>query len=153
MSSAPVFQAKNAHFAKDCEEAMAKHGLAVATGCRFNVLQPGHVEIEMPHNPLVTQHHGAYHGGIISFLADNAGGFAAQTLMAPGRLPVASGLEMHFLELALGPKLIAAGRVVKPGKTLTRTSVQIFTEDDRGHRKLVAIATQTSLAYDATPKQ
>jgi len=43
-------------------------------------VEPGLVEIALPYRPELTQQHGYFHGGIVSTIADSAGGYAAYTL-------------------------------------------------------------------------
>lgn len=57
-------------------EIFNKQNLAIHVGATINKLERGHIEIKFPKHPIVTQHHGYFHGGIISYLADISAGLA-----------------------------------------------------------------------------
>lgn len=142
----PTYKAVNPNYAEEIKHAMSLHGFAQASGMRFLKLEPGYAEIEMPVTPISSQHHGTVHGGIQALLADNAAGFAAQTLFAHGTTPVAANLNISFLAPAAGDRLVAAGRVVRKGRTLNVTEFDIFAHtDSTGKVAHCATGTQTTV--------
>ncbi len=55
--------------------------------------------------------------------------------------------KVNLLAPAAGERLIALGRVVKPGRTLTVAQAEVFAETSGG-RKLVALLTATLMALE-----
>ncbi len=88
-------------------------------GIRIAALEPGFCELRMPFRPDLAQQHGAFQAGVVSILADNAGGFAAHSLMPAGSEVMAVEFKINFIAPAKGDEMIARGRVVKSGRTLT----------------------------------
>jgi uncharacterized protein (TIGR00369 family) len=95
---------------------------------------PGTVEITMPWRTEVGQYSGFLHAGVVGALIDTACGYAAATLV--GRV-LASHYTVNCLRPAVGERFFARARVVKPGKTQTFTSCELFALSD-GVEKLVA---------------
>jgi uncharacterized protein (TIGR00369 family) len=53
-----------------------KQSLAIHVGASIQKLERGNIEIKFPRHLITTQHHGYFHGGIISYLADISAGLA-----------------------------------------------------------------------------
>jgi acyl-coenzyme A thioesterase PaaI-like protein len=72
----PGFEARTrASFAR--QGAMAHLGAVLAS------VAPGRVEIALPFRPELSQQHGFFHAGIISTIADTAGGYVASRCSRP----------------------------------------------------------------------
>jgi uncharacterized protein (TIGR00369 family) len=73
----------------------------------------GFVEIKLPKHPLLLQHYGFFHGGIISYLADISGGLAGISLLEdPTMSTMSVELKMNFLKPGKGDFLIGRGKVI-----------------------------------------
>lgn len=114
-------------------------------GMRLAVVEPGFVELRMTVDPRYAQHHGFVHAGIVSMLADNAGGFAALTLMPAGAEVLAVEFKINLMAPAKGEEMIARARVVKSGRTLTVSSIDVAMVDG-GREVDNALMQQTSIA-------
>ncbi len=79
----------------------------------------GEVDIEVPHDPRLSQQHGFLHAGVVTAAVDSACGYAALTLMAEEAEVLTVELKINLLEPAIGQRLLARGRVLRPGRTLT----------------------------------
>ena len=88
-------------------------------GARLVRLAAGEVEIELPHRADLTQQHGFVHAGVVTALADTACGYAAFTLMPAGVGVLSVEYKINLLAPARGELLVARGRVLRPGRTLT----------------------------------
>lgn len=88
-------------------------------GARMTRVEPGVVEIELPFRDDLTQQHGFFHAGITSTIADSAGGYAAYSLFPPDSSVLTVEFKMNLLAPADGERLVATGRVVRSGRTLT----------------------------------
>ncbi len=105
----------------------------------------GTVEIVMPVHRRVTQQHGFVHGGIVSTIADSACGFAALATMDFDTAVMTAEFKINFLAPAAGKRLVARGKVVKTGRTLTIATAEVEAVDDERTR-LVAIMTATMMS-------
>jgi len=79
----------------------------------------GEVDIQVPHDPRLTQQHGFLHAGVVTAAVDSACGYAALTLMAEEAEVLTVELKINLLEPATGRRLLARGRVLRSGRTLT----------------------------------
>lgn len=102
----------------------------------------GTVEIELPFSSHLTQQHGFIHGGAVATLADSACGFAALATMPAGTGVLTAEFKLNLLAPAAGERLIAKGKVIKAGRTLTLAMAEIFAVSN-GTTKLCALMTAT----------
>ena len=79
----------------------------------------GEVDIQVPHDPRLSQQHGFLHAGVVTAAVDSACGYAALTLMAEEAEVLTVELKINLLEPATGQRLLARGRVLRSGRTLT----------------------------------
>ncbi|MGE8659309.1 MAG: PaaI family thioesterase [Achromobacter sp.] len=94
-------------------------------GASLDLVEPGRVEIVLPHRADLCQQNGFLHAGISTTIADSAGGYAAFSLFEPGEEVLTSEFKMNFLAPAKGERYVASGRVVKPGKRLSICQVEV----------------------------
>lgn len=107
------------------EEQFAVPGFMSNFGARLVALDHGSCVIEMPASPLILQDQGFFHGGAIGALGDTAGGIAARTVLAePGHV-LALEYKINFLRPGLGEKLVARGSVLRHGRSVIVTRVDI----------------------------
>jgi len=116
-------------------------------GATLGDLSPGRVEIELRPHPAISQQHGFIHAGAISAIADTAAGYAALSLMPEGRGVLTTEFKINLVAPAVGDRVIARGRVVKAGRTLTLAQTEVFAESG-GEEKLVALLTATMMTID-----
>ncbi len=111
-------------------------------GAELTEIRPGSAEVTLPRREEFTQQSGSVHGGILSTIGDNAGGYAAWTLEPNDSNMLAVEFKINLLSEAKGDPIIARGHVIKHGKTLSVSRVDIFTiQNDT--EKLCAIMQQT----------
>lgn len=120
----------------------ARQGLMTTFGAALARVERGEVEIAMPWSEGVTQQHGFFHGGVVGALADSACGYAALTMVGEGEAGLTAEYKINLLSPAQGERLIAVGRVLKPGRTLIVAQGDVFVEQ-QGRRKLVATMLMT----------
>jgi uncharacterized protein (TIGR00369 family) len=127
-----------------------RQGLMTHLGARLGAVEPGEVHVLLPARDEVTQQYGYFHGGATSAIADTAGGYAAFTLFPPDTAVLTVEFKINLLAPALGDHLEAVGTVLKPGRTLTITRLDVFAvQADR--RTLVAAGQQTLIQVDPRP--
>ncbi|TYC56487.1 PaaI family thioesterase [Rhodobacterales bacterium] len=95
-------------------------------GAELVHLSPGSVDLELRMKPELTQQHGLFHAGVTSSIADSAAGYAALSLFAAGYGVLTSEYKINLLNPASQPVLLARGRVVKPGRTLTIAKADVY---------------------------
>lgn len=95
-------------------------------GFEFGRMAPGEAEIIQPYRKELTQHDGYFQGGIIGCLADFAGGSAAGTLLPPGWVNMTIDYTVKLLAPAKGDKIVARGRVIKAGQTMTVAASDVY---------------------------
>jgi len=99
-------------------------------GAEMVHLSPGGVDIELRMRPELTQQHGFFHAGATSSIADSSAGYAALTLFAADFGVLTSEYKVNLLNPAKQSVLLARGRVIKPGKTLTIAKADVYGLDD-----------------------
>ena len=122
----------------------AKQGLMITLGATLGRISPGAVEIVIRPTPAVSQQHGFVHGGAVSAIADSAAGYAALSLMPESRGVLTAEFKINLLAPAAGDHIVARGRVVKTGRTLTLAQAEVFAVTD-GKEKLIAFLTATMM--------
>lgn len=111
---------------REIEDSSAAQGFLTPWGKRITALTWGRCVVELPFSEYVTQQHGFFHGGVIGAIGDTAGGYAAATTMPEGSDVLTLDYTISFLRPATGASLIAEGQVIKPGRTVTVTRVDVF---------------------------
>jgi uncharacterized protein (TIGR00369 family) len=99
-------------------------------GARLASLAPGRCEIELPFRDDLCQQHGFLHGGVVTAIAANAGGYAAFTLMPERTSVVGIEYKVNLFASPKGAKFVARGRVVRPGRTLHVVESDVDAEQD-----------------------
>ena len=87
---------------------------------------PGEIDLSMAYAPELTQQHGFFHAGTTTSIADSAAGYAALSLYPKGTGVLTTEFKINLLNPAKGDRLVARGRVVKPGRTLTVCRSDIY---------------------------
>jgi uncharacterized protein (TIGR00369 family) len=123
----------------------AKQGLMATLGATLEKVSPGGVEIALRPTPSISQQHGFVHAGAVSAIADTAAGYAALTLMPASAGVLTTEFKINLLAPAKGDRIVATGKVVKSGRTLTLAQTEVFAEND-GQSKLIALLTATLMA-------
>jgi len=113
--------------------------IAAFLGLEVLELGQGYTRIRMLVRPEFLNFYGVAFGGIIMSLADQAFGYAINSVNYPG---MALQFDISFLASArLGDRLTAEGKVIKNGKRIGVAEVNVFNQDGR----LIARATGTTI--------
>jgi uncharacterized protein (TIGR00369 family) len=140
-------QPRHPDFAARVARSFALQPMMGTIGATITRVEAGIVEIVLPVRPELTQQHGFVHAGAIAAIADTAAGYAALSLMPAAVGVLTAEFKINLLAPAAGDRLVAIGRVVKPGRTLTVAQAEVHAEGD-GRRKLVAILNGTLMAIE-----
>jgi uncharacterized protein (TIGR00369 family) len=143
--SAPI--PKDPAYRARVQASFDKQGLMRILGASILHITPGAVDIARSPSPSVSQQHGFVHAGAVAAIADSAAGYAALSLMPPGAGVLTTEFKINLVAPAAGERIIARGRVVKAGRTLTLAQTEVFSETD-GREKLVALLTATLMTME-----
>ena len=124
-----------------------KQGLMHTLGAILGRIEPGSVEIILPVAAHIGQQHGFVHAGAVAAIADSAAGYAALSLMPPGSGVLTTEFKINLLSPAGGERLVARGRVIKAGRTLTLALSEVFAVRE-GQEKLCAMLTATLMTVE-----
>ncbi len=110
-------------------ESFARQSFLAAIGAKLIRVGHGEVDIELAPGGHIGQQSGLVHAGVVAAIADTACGYAALTLMPPGSDVVSVEFKVNLLAPARGERVIARGRVVRSGRTITVCSADVFDGD------------------------
>jgi uncharacterized protein (TIGR00369 family) len=140
----------NPNYEARIRESFGRQGAMRLIGARLLELRPGYCAIELPYRDDLTQQHGYVHAGIISAIADSAGGYAGFTLFPADASVLTVEYKLNLVAPAAGERLVAVAEVVKPGRTLAITRGEVYAEA-AGKRTLCAIMQQTLMVLAGKP--
>ena len=132
-------------YLKKVRESFDKQQFMEFIGASLGKVEPGYCEIHLDFKKELSQQDGFFHGGIIGTIADNAGGYAAYTLMPPDHSILSVEYKINIVAPGKGEKLIGCGQVLKSGRTLTVSRADIFVIEN-GNKKLCAISLMTLIS-------
>jgi uncharacterized protein (TIGR00369 family) len=136
------FIAANPDFAARVRDSFARQAAMKLIGARLERVEVGCCVVELAVRDDLTQQHGYVHGGVVGMIADSAGGYAAFTLMPADASVLTVEYKINMLAPAAGELLIAAGEVLKPGRTLSIVRSEVVAV--QGDRRIrVAVMQQT----------
>ena len=144
-SEMPQFQPRDPNYAERVRASFRLQHAMSLIGAEMALVEPGYVEIHLPHKAEITQQHGFIHGGVVGMIADSAAGYAANTLTAADTSVLTVEYKMNLVAPADGQRLVARGEVVRPGRTLIVTRADVYAIRDE-QWTLCAIMQQTIMA-------
>ncbi len=139
---------KDPGFAERVRASFAKQTFMATLGARLERVEPGAVDIALEHRDDLVQQHGFLHAGVLATIADSACGYAALSLMAPGFAVLSVEFKINLLAPAAGRRFVAAGRVIRAGRTLTVCSGEVRAD---GAAKPIAAMQATMIAVENRP--
>jgi uncharacterized protein (TIGR00369 family) len=121
-------------------EVLAQQAFSNMVGAHLDVFEPGSAQLSLPLAPHLLQQDGFVHGGVLSYLADNALTYAGGSVL--GKV-LTSEFKINYLRPAKdADRLVAVATVVGSGKTQAVCRCDVFLER-AGERKLCAAAQGT----------
>jgi uncharacterized protein (TIGR00369 family) len=125
---------------KRIEASFNKQGLMKTLSASLERVQSGLVQISSEFNEGLSQQHNFFHAGVLTSILDSACGYAALTLVAADKEVLTVEFKVNFLKPAATTKIIAIGKVIQSGKTLTVCEGNAYAEPGE---KLLARMTAT----------
>lgn len=123
----------------------ARQRIMQTIGAELTRVEAGAVEIVLASRPELTQQHGFVHAGIIATILDSACGYSAFSLMPADVAVLTVEYKINLLRPAVGSRMVARARVVKPGQTLTVCTGDVFAQAGTDE-KVVATMLATIMA-------
>ena len=119
---------------------LAAQPFSVLLGAELTRFEPGSAELVLPLRDELKQQHGFAHGGVLSYLADNALTFAGGSAL---RVPVLTAeFKINYLRPGIGDTLIARARTAHAGRSQAVCTCEVFAVQG-GTEKLCALAQGT----------
>jgi len=147
----PTFTPADQDFEERVRDSFARLTLMRTIGARLVKVAPGEVDIDMPVRDDLTQQHGYVAAAVVTAIVDTACGYAAMSLMPAGADVLTVEYKVNFMSPARGERLLAHGRVVKPGRALTVCAGEVYALGDAAP-KAVATMLGTMAAVQDTAK-
>ncbi|WP_299611406.1 PaaI family thioesterase [uncultured Tateyamaria sp.] len=103
-----------------------RHTMMETFGATLDDVATGHVTISAPILPGSRQQQGLAHAALTFGLGDTAAGYAALTSMPDDTEVVTAEIKINLTAPAIGDRLIAKGRVIKPGRRLIVVAADVY---------------------------
>ncbi|MDO6587283.1 PaaI family thioesterase [Salipiger sp. 1_MG-2023] len=120
-------------------DSFARQGMMETLGARLRSIRAGAVEIEAPIRAEVSQQQGFGHAALAFGIGDSAAGYSALSILPEGMEVLASEMKIHLLAPARGDRLIARGRIIKPGRRLVIAAADVFALSDQGEVQIALL--------------
>jgi uncharacterized protein (TIGR00369 family) len=122
-------------------EVLAEQPFSRLLGAELKRLEPGGIcELELALRTELLQQNGFAHGGVVSYLADNALTYAGGAAAGVG--VVTSEFKINYVRPAIGERLVARAEAVSVGKNQIVCRCDVFVRS-AGDEKLCAVAQGT----------
>ena len=144
-----AFDPQDPNFESAVRESFDGLALMRTIGATLERVTSGEVEIVLPFRNDLTQHHGFMAAAVLTAVADVACGYAAMTLMPAGSSVLTIEYKANFLAPARGERMVARGRVIRPGRTVTVCAGDVVAVDGQTERAVATLlATMMRVAGD-----
>ncbi|HXD77706.1 MAG TPA: PaaI family thioesterase [Puia sp.] len=118
------------HIEQRLLDSFSRQPLMVAYGARITAIAKGFVEISVEPSDMLLRGGGLFHGGVITALADSAGGYSAAAHPGQQGSFLTVELKINFLKAAKGTRLVTRGKTIRAGRTLTIVQADSYIEND-----------------------
>jgi uncharacterized protein (TIGR00369 family) len=139
------FQPADPDFERRTRESFTRQGAMALLGATLEKVEPGRVEIGLAFRQELSQQHGFFHAGMLSAIADSAGGYAGFTLFARDAAVLTVEFKLNLLAAADGDRARAVGEVIRSGRTLTVCRLDVYVQK-RGQATHCATGLQTLMS-------
>jgi len=125
---------------------IARQTILATLGVTVERISPGYVELGLVSRADLAQQHGFVHAGALTTIADSACGYAAYTGFPEDRDVLTVDFSMSLVAPAARAAFVAAGRVIRSGRTLTFCRGEVYGVAESGEREVVALIQATMMA-------
>ena len=148
----PSFSTQNPDFETSVRRSFDTLTLMRTLGAQLRAVAPGEVEIDLPFRADLTQHHGYIAAAVLTAIVDVACGYAAMTLMPPDASVLTIEYKVNFLSAAQGERMIARGKVVRPGRTVTVCTGDVVAVAEGSEKIVATMLTTMATVPPQTPQ-
>ncbi|MCR9114415.1 MAG: PaaI family thioesterase [Rhodobacteraceae bacterium] len=113
-------------------------------GATLDHLEQGIAEISAPILPGSLQQQGFAHAALTFAIGDSAAGYASLSLMPEDHEVLTTEMKINLLAPGKGDRLVARGRVIKPGRRLVIVQSDVFAVAE-GQERHIALLTGTMM--------
>ena len=142
-----TFTPRDPNYAERIRNSFYKQKAMQTIGATLGEIKPGEVHVELPYSDHIVQQDGFLHAGIVTTIVDSACGYAAFTLMPANSRVLSIEFKVNLISPAVGERFVAIGKVIKPGRTITVCSGEVFAFEGE-ERKLVALMQATMMRLE-----
>ncbi|MEO1365040.1 MAG: PaaI family thioesterase [Pseudomonadota bacterium] len=125
-----------------------RQSMMTTFGAQLDDVAPGTATLSAPILPGSRQQQGFAHAALTFGLGDSAAGYAALTTIPEDQEVVTAEIKINLIAPARGDRLIARGRVIKPGRRLIVVTSEVASVSN-GDETLVAILQGTMVPVPA----
>jgi uncharacterized protein (TIGR00369 family) len=133
--------ARHAGFESRVRDSFGRQAFMRTLGATLDEVGEGRTTIRLPRDRAFVQQHGYLHGGALIAALDSACGYAALSVAAPGSEVLTAELKVNLLAPAAGAAVVAHGRVVRAGQTLSVCQGDAYDADDPSKHLATMLAT------------
>jgi len=144
------FEPADPEFELRVRASFARQRMMATLGATLERVAPGEVDIRLPFRADLTQQHGFLHAGAMATVVDSACGYAALTLMPRDAALLTVEFKVNLVAPGKGESVVARGRVVRAGRTLTTCAGDVFAVE-LGEEKLVLTMLATEMTLKGRP--
>lgn len=126
------------------EKSFKKQSMMTAFGTSISEIDEGRVTLTSSIPATCRQQQGFAHAALTFGIGDSAAGYAALSLMPEDADVLTTEMKINLLAPGTGDRLVATGRVIKPGRRLMIVQADVWAEDGN-KRRHVALLTGTMM--------
>jgi len=120
---------------------LGQQAFSLLLGTELEAFSPGEARLSLPVTPQLLQQHGFVHGGVLSYLADNALTFAGGSVLGDS---VTAEFKINYLRPARdAERLLAVASVLVSGRTQAVCRCDVFML--RGDERTLCAAAQGTI--------
>jgi uncharacterized protein (TIGR00369 family) len=112
----------------------AAQSMMATLGAELSALAHGAIEITAPVLETSRQQQGFAHAGLTFAIGDSAAGYSALSVMPEDHEVLTTEMKINLLAPGAGERLVARGRVIKPGRRLVIVQSDVYESDVYGVR-------------------
>ena len=139
----------NPNFIEVTKQFLMAMPIAQHLGFDITDVAPGRFEITQPFRPELSFRKDTFQAGPIGTLADMAAACAGATMLPDGWAASTIDYTLKLLAPAVGEKLVARGRVLRSGRTLSVAAADVFSVKN-GKETLCATALTTIRNFESS---
>ncbi|RMF17425.1 MAG: PaaI family thioesterase [Gammaproteobacteria bacterium] len=122
-------------------QVLASQPFSVKLGAELLRLEDGEAELKLPLTRDLLQQHGYAHGGVVSYLADNALTFAGGSALGPDVLT--AEFKINYMKGARGEALLARAHTLNSGRRMAVVQCTVYAIQNSGEEVPCAVAQGT----------